>query len=781
MRVAVTATADTAAHARVTVQSLQAVAPHLTCHVLDVDDTYLRVADEEIAQVGDLAVAARTIALTHDDDAHAPGLTVAWAAALLEHADEAVVGIAPGIVLLCSPERLVTDEATTVAVTRRARAGAGVMAQPSVLSTDLFVLGTAARAHLDELRSLAEGWASAARSLDTIVAYVPHRLVVDDAVIVSRWNCDHRTRLVPGTRTTLAREGRDVVALDLAEHDPSVPWLFNTARAGSTGPWLSRNPELAAIVAAADLPGPDIAPGRQDAQLVRSIARTAQVRGDDLDDVYGRLDEWLLELVPAGDRTPVARYLEGIYATRPDLRAAFPSVPGRDSAHLAQWARDHGVREAAYDPHLLARAAELTASAQPEPEPEGTIRPHGVNLVGYLAGEVGVGTSARLMDAALAAAGVPTSTFAVTKDLQSRATARFRHTEPVRFDTTLIAVNADQTPAVSAAVDDVVAGTHRIGMWYWEVEAFPADRDHAFAHVDEIWAATDFVRDAIGARSPVPVRTVPPPLPQRTDGDAPEVPARLGIPTDRPWFFFAFDYLSTAERKNPWGLVAAFSRAFAPGEGPTLVVKTLNAGRRPAEAERLRLLAAQRPDVIVIDEYLHQDELTALSARCTAYVSLHRAEGLGLTIAESMAWGRPVVVSAYSGNMQFTTAANAYLVPCSPGVIPRDAEPYPAGTPWGDPDLDVGAAHMRRIVEFPDEAEARGRQAAEDIRTLHSPEAAGVGIYEALDMARAARAACLERREAAAEEAARAAAAAEDAARTLRGRLRRRVSSIGSR
>ena len=224
-------------------------------------------------------------------------------------------------------------------------------------------------------------------------------------------------------------------------------------------------------------------------------------------------------------------------------------------------------------------------------------------------------------------------------------------------------------------------------MWYWEVESFPASRDAAFSHVDEVWVATDFVRDAIAERATVPVRTVTPPLPQRSAVEPPGVPARLHIPMQRPWFFFAFDYLSTVERKNPLGLIEAFARAFPAddGQGPVLVIKTLNAGRRVGDAERLRLVAARRPDVILIDEYLEPDELTALMASCTAYVSLHRAEGLGLTIAEAMAWGRPVVVSAYSGNMQFTNSRNAYLVPCTMTSIPIDADPYPAGTRWAIP------------------------------------------------------------------------------------------------
>jgi glycosyltransferase involved in cell wall biosynthesis len=340
------------------------------------------------------------------------------------------------------------------------------------------------------------------------------------------------------------------------------------------------------------------------------------------------------------------------------------------------------------------------------------------------------------MDEALTACAAQTSTFAVTGNLEGQVGASFRATDPVKFDTSLIVVTANETRAVVGAMDDIVANSYRIGMWAWEVEDFPAG--DAAQYLDEVWTGSDFVRDAIAARVAIPVHTVPPPLPQRSHTQPPTVPARLGVPADRPWFFFAFDYLSVAERKNPWGLIEAFTRAFSPDEGPVLVIKTMNAAKRIPDAERLRLLVHTRPDIVLIEEYLEADDLTALMANCTAYVSLHRAEGLGLTIAEAMAWGRPVVVSEYSGNMQFTNAANAFLVPCSPTPIPPGLDPYPAVTPWGEPDLDVAATHLRTIITNPARAAAIGRQAAIDIATLHTPQAAAARVRNALDAARQA-------------------------------------------
>src|SRR5690606_28479609 len=153
--------------------------------------------------------------------------------------------------------------------------------------------------------------------------------------------------------------------------------------------------------------------------------------------------------------------------------------------------------------------------------------------------------------------------------------------------TTLLCVNADLSGAAAAALPPRRRGDRRIGYWYWEVEDFPPEQHGGFEHVDEVWVATSFVQAAIAPHSPVPVRTVTPPLPQR--GAEPTLTrSDLGLP-DRPLFLFSFDFLSTAERKNPWGLVDAFSQAFRPDEGPVLVLKSINAHLRPAEAERLRL------------------------------------------------------------------------------------------------------------------------------------------------------------------------------------------------
>ena len=120
----------------------------------------------------------------------------------------------------------------------------------------------------------------------------------------------------------------------------------------------------------------------------------------------------------------------------------------------------------------------------------------------------------------------------------------------------------------------------------------------------------------------------------------------------------------------------------------------------------VRYAATGRPDVLVIDGHLPRAELGSLMAAADCYVSLHRSEGFGLTMAESMALGKPVIATAYSGNLDFMNDENSFLVPFSWATVPPGAGPYPVGARWADPDLDAAAAIMRTVVGSPDVAEA---------------------------------------------------------------------------
>ena len=68
---------------------------------------------------------------------------------------------------------------------------------------------------------------------------------------------------------------------------------------------------------------------------------------------------------------------------------------------------------------------------------------------------------------------------------------------------------------------------------------------------------------------------------------------------------------------------------------------------------------------------------------CDAYVSLHRSEGIGLTIAEAMGLGKPVIATGWSGNTDFMDVSNAFPVGYRLVEIEENVGPYHGGRSVG--------------------------------------------------------------------------------------------------
>ena len=78
------------------------------------------------------------------------------------------------------------------------------------------------------------------------------------------------------------------------------------------------------------------------------------------------------------------------------------------------------------------------------------------------------------------------------------------------------------------------------------------------------------------------------------------------------------------------------------------MIKSVRRAVAPHAWARLLTAADDRDDITLRDGYEPAARQRALMAACDCYVSLHRAEGYGLTMAEAMAAGRPVIGTGYS-------------------------------------------------------------------------------------------------------------------------------------
>jgi glycosyltransferase involved in cell wall biosynthesis len=322
-------------------------------------------------------------------------------------------------------------------------------------------------------------------------------------------------------------------------------------------------------------------------------------------------------------------------------------------------------------------------------------RPFGVNLLGYLDTESGVGETGRGFAALLQAGGVPHALLNIEQSWLRRGDRRLRgftHARPYAIN--LVVANPDQLPAIYRQFGLRRGAAYDVGFWAWELPAFPrALFGEALGLVDEIWTHSEFCRRAFATASTVPVEKVvpalvfdPPPSRNRAEFDLGEAFT----------FLFVYDAASVVKRKNPGAAVAAFRRAFSSRDPVQLVLKTTNAS--PAHLRALRRLAGGSR-VQVLNGYWSRERVVRLIGACDAYVSLHRSEGLGLTLIEALMMGKPVVATRYSGVTEFLEGPGTFPVAFAERPLRRDHGPYARGNMWAEPDVADAARQMRAAYE----------------------------------------------------------------------------------
>lgn len=434
---------------------------------------------------------------------------------------------------------------------------------------------------------------------------------------------------------------------------------------------------------------------------------------------------YLNEPAERGASAGLTRLHLEIWKTRPDVQPAYPHLDGPDGPRFASWLCEHGREDHGLPEALLPMREHERALARVR-DPDVREPLWGVNVAGFFSSELGLGEAARLLIAGLDAGGVPALPVQAQLVPPCGQGAEFTFCAPgdAPYPISILCINGDMIPPFAREVgDSFFEDRHTIALWWWEVGEFPADWKDAFEHIDEVWVGSQHIYDAVAPSSPVPVvkMTMPVALPR--------VPAReraeLGLPGDGFLFLYVHDYHSTAARKNPLGIVEAFKRSFPPGSGAKLVLKSVNAENVIHEHDRVVLAAGDHPDIALIDGYVSADDKNAMIAACDCYVSLHRSEGFGLTAAEAMLLGKPVIATRYGGNLEFMSEENSYLVDWKPIAVGEDAHPYPAHGTWADPDIEQAASLMQQVFADPAQARARGQIGRRDVLERHAPEVAG--------------------------------------------------------
>jgi glycosyltransferase involved in cell wall biosynthesis/SAM-dependent methyltransferase len=586
-----------------------------------------------------------------------------------------------------------------------------------------------------------QGWLDGVSSRLSSVAVLP-----SPAFLLGYWNIAGED--VERRDGALVVRGTPARLLDLGGFDPHRPHVFHEDQDRVV---LSDAPALAAVCAehadevlaashdelsARGRAYDRLPDGTPLTELLRRLAREAMDEGA-LDAALftdagtNEFYAWLNAPAERGAAAGLTRYHLAIWRARPELQAAYPHLDGPDAPGYAGWLWRYGAQVEPLSQTLLPPMPDhlregLTSTVQE--------LPWGVNVAGFFRSELGLGEAARLMITGLDAANVPALPVQGALVPPARQGAEFTFAGPgdAPYPINLICMNGDMIPPFAQeAGSQFFEGRHSIALWWWELGEFPESWKQAFDYLDEVWVASDQIYGAIAPRSPVPVVKIP--LPVVVPRIMPYARRDLGVPEDDFVFLYMYDYHSTAARKNPAGHIEAFKRAFPePESGAALVLKCINAANLPEHHERVLLAAADRPDIRILDRYVSAQEKDALIGACDCYLSLHRSEGFGLTPAEAMYLGKPVIATRYGGTLEFMTTENSYLVDYTTTRVGERAQPYPAEAEWADPNLDQAAEYMRHVFENQDEARERGRRAAADIRSSNSPEAAASAMERRL-------------------------------------------------
>lgn len=284
----------------------------------------------------------------------------------------------------------------------------------------------------------------------------------------------------------------------------------------------------------------------------------------------------------------------------------------------------------------------------------------------------------------------------------------------------IVHMNADSISYFFSQVGkDCLKGKYNIGLWVWELAAFRPDWFESFQPFQEIWVPSEFCRQSIAAISPIPVHVIPYVVSKEIDMH-PNQRGYFNFPEDTFIFGYMFDCTSSIIRKNPFALIEAFQRAFTKNQKVLLFLKISNGSHDPELYLKVQKAIDGHPNIFTIERSLDEIELARFFDAIDCYVSPHRTEGFGLTLAEAMLAGKPVIATDYAGSVDFVKSEHAYPVRYRLVPITEQHGPYLTDYLWAEPDVDHLVERLREVYEYPDIALSRGKAAQRHIMEYYS-------------------------------------------------------------
>ena len=256
----------------------------------------------------------------------------------------------------------------------------------------------------------------------------------------------------------------------------------------------------------------------------------------------------------------------------------------------------------------------------------------------------------------------------------------------------------------------------RILIPVWDLARFPDAALPLMELVHEVWAPSRFTQLALAGRTDRPVLH----MPVAVELERGRPGRGFGLPDGRFVVFSPFSTLPTWEREDPRIAIRAFCQAFPQRGAACLVLGIRDGALEPEQRDVLRAQIDGNPDILLLDQRLGHGDALNLMASCDAVLSLHRSQGLSLSIAEAMLLNKPVIATRYSASGECVTEQTGYpvdyrLVPVKEGAYPGYEDQV-----WADIDVTHAAWIMRRLWEDPRRADPLVARAHAHVRHSYS-------------------------------------------------------------
>jgi len=381
---------------------------------------------------------------------------------------------------------------------------------------------------------------------------------------------------------------------------------------------------------------------------------------------------------------------------------------------------DHWIRSGRYEGRLGGGQPWPTTSLQKALASASA----GVNMFAFRGTGIGLGTAAKGYAAALRPL-LPLHEITIPWNLKGVENTKIG-APPHAIN--LVHMNPDVLPLFLGRYgQDVLPAHFNVAIWVWELHAGYAQWNGQGSLFNEIWTPSTYSANAIQPVSNTPVFVIPHVVDELPAPDAVQPDGRGAFQ-----FLYIFDIASTFERKNPLALVRAFRKAFGNRQDVQLILKYHHSEFDAPAAALLERVTKASPNIRTMSQTLPEEQVYSLLRSCDCFVSPHRSEGFGLNLAAAMYYGKPVIATGYSGNMDFTTAENAFLIDYDLVAVQQETGAYKAGYVWAEPSEDHLAALLRTVVAEPGEARERGERGRRTIQERHSVKAVSEIIRQRL-------------------------------------------------